>query len=437
MCTRPQYGWTSSSKPEGEIKLLRTTDISKLPVSWNNVPFCDKAPENIEKYQVEMNDVLVSRAGSIGLSYRIKEDDLIDRTVFASYLIRFKPLINPQFVEYYLNSNIYWEYISEFKTGIAIPNVNATKLSDMPFPLPPLAEQQRIATKLDYILPRVEKLKERLQKVPELIKQFRQSVLNAAVTGELAEENHGKIEYSLKEISEYQGGYAFKSKLMSKTGKHQIIKIANITKTGLNLTKFPAFISDKYIKETSRFKILKNDILVSMTGTRNKRDYGYAVLVEEDNHIYLNQRVGRLRPNCEIVNPKYLQLFLNSEEYREFFFKDETGNVNQGNVGSNALKNAIVQLPHLKEQHEIVRRVDALFGIADKLEERLAAISQQVESLGKSVLAKAFHGELVPTEAELAEMEGRSYETAEELLERIKAEKKKLEVERKKHRKRK
>jgi type I restriction enzyme, S subunit len=79
-------------------------------------------------------------------------------------------------------------------------------------------------------------------------------------------------------------------------------------------------------------------------------------------------------------------------------------------------------IPSLEEQHEIVRRVEALFKAADAIEKRVSAASLRAERLTLAILAKAFRGELVPTEAELARREGRTYEPASALLARIKAE---------------
>ena len=79
-------------------------------------------------------------------------------------------------------------------------------------------------------------------------------------------------------------------------------------------------------------------------------------------------------------------------------------------------------LPSLEEQAEIVRRVDALFKLADAIEKRVEAATVRAEKITQAILAKAFRGELVPTEAELARREGRDYEPASVLLERIKAE---------------
>jgi len=86
------------------------------------------------------------------------------------------------------------------------------------------------------------------------------------------------------------------------------------------------------------------------------------------------------------------------------------------------IKNLPTVLPPLAEQQEIVRRVEALFKLADSIEKRVAAASVRAEKLTQSILAKAFRGELIPTEAELARREGRSYEPASTLLTHIKAE---------------
>ena len=80
------------------------------------------------------------------------------------------------------------------------------------------------------------------------------------------------------------------------------------------------------------------------------------------------------------------------------------------------------QLVPLPEQREIVRRVSALFALADGIEAKLAAARKRVDALTQALLAKAFRGELVPTEAELARAEGRTYEPASALLERVRAE---------------
>ncbi len=86
------------------------------------------------------------------------------------------------------------------------------------------------------------------------------------------------------------------------------------------------------------------------------------------------------------------------------------------------VKAVCIALPPVQEQHEIVRRVEALFRLADAIEKRVAAATARSDKLTPAILAKAFRGELVPTEAELARREGRDYEPAAVLLERIRVE---------------
>jgi type I restriction enzyme S subunit len=84
-----QYGWTTKASPYGSVKLLRTTDITKGPVDWETVPFCQENPDHIDKYRLSPGDIVISRAGSVGFASLIGE--VTGLCVFASYLIRFSP----------------------------------------------------------------------------------------------------------------------------------------------------------------------------------------------------------------------------------------------------------------------------------------------------------------------------------------------------------
>jgi type I restriction enzyme S subunit len=225
----------------------------------------------------------------------------------------------------------------------------------------------------------------------------------------------------LSDIAEYQGGYAYKSQAFTSFGNNQVVRIGNVKTGCLNLEAAPVYLPDGVAKETKRFQLLLDDIVISQTGTRYKRDYGYPARINvTEKKLFLNQRVGRLR--CLLGNsPGYLLAWLQTESFRDFFFSDETGNVNQGNVGASALKNAPVALPPLPEQHEIVRRVEALFKLADTIEAQVADATARADKMTQAILAKAFRGELVLTEAELARKEGRDYEPASALLARIAA----------------
>src|SRR5687767_13824377 len=96
--------------------------------------------------------------------------------------------------------------------------------------------------------------------------------------------------------------------------------------------------------------------------------------------------------------------------------------VNQVSINQTDVVTTPVPVPPKLEQDEIVRRVETLFKLADLVEKRVAAATARAEHLTQAILAKAFRGELVPTEAELARRDGREYESAAVLIERVKKE---------------
>ena len=190
VCSTPQYGWTTKANQQGTLHLLRTTDITDGNVNWETVPFCTEEPPDKEKYLLKTGDIVISRAGSVGYSYLIKNPQ---NAVFASYLIRFKPLslIDENYLAFFLKSPDYWRTISKEKAGIALPNVNATKLKQIQVPLPPLAEQHRIVTKLEVLFTQLDAAVDSLKKVQVQLQRYRRSVLKAAFEGELTRKWQG------------------------------------------------------------------------------------------------------------------------------------------------------------------------------------------------------------------------------------------------------
>lgn len=128
-----------------------------------------------------------------------------------------------------------------------------------------------------------------------------------------------------------------------------------------------------------------------------------------------------LRPAPELI-PEFACIYLNSNVGRAHVNAVKVG-IAQGHFNVGSMKTTLLPLPPTSEQQEIASRVENLFALANKIEGRYWAAKKQVDGLTQSILAKAFRGELVPTEAELAASEGRDYETAEMLLERVQSRK--------------
>ncbi|MBV6504892.1 MAG: Type-1 restriction enzyme EcoKI specificity protein [Syntrophorhabdaceae bacterium] len=343
----------------------------------------------------------------------------------GSTILALKPLIiSPKYLFRYLQTQ--YEHINSNPRGTGIPHVDPEIFWSIQIPLAPFNEQRRIVAKLDELLSKVDACKARLDKIPAILKRFRQSVLAAACSGRLTadwREQNGNTEIfeqtTVEAVADFVGGFAYKSPKFLKVGRHQVVRIGNVRPFVPNLMASPVFIPDEIAEQTERFRLLPNDIIISMTGTKYKKDYGYAAIVEEfDRNLFLNQRVARLRCRDKIL-PKFLLYWLQSDAFREFFFAGETGNVNQGNVGADGIRKAPIELPPLSEQKEIVRRVEALFKLADQIEKRYQKAKAHVDKLTQSILAKAFRGELVPQDP--------NDEPAAKLLERIRAEREKQE----------
>lgn len=151
LATSIDYGLTASAtdNPVGP-KFLRITDIQNGKVNWNSVPFCKPSEKEQSRFMLAPGDIVFARTGATtGKSFLI--DECPANSVFASYLIRVRPSerLNPRFLYHYFQTEDYWKQIASRSSGTAQPGVNASKLANLRIPLPPLAEQWRIAEVLD------------------------------------------------------------------------------------------------------------------------------------------------------------------------------------------------------------------------------------------------------------------------------------------------
>ena len=298
--------------------------------------------------------------------------------------------IDTEFLYYFLLSQKDI-FIKKGKGG-AQPNISQAIIKEHDINLPPLPEQQYLSQKLTALWDEVAQTKQRLEAISALLKQFRQSVLADAVTGRLMEIAPRMTKMS--DIAKFQNGFAFNSEDFSKSGEWQVFRLGNIRDGFLFYENKPVFISEKLAKTQEKFIPKVGDSLISMTGTRFKQDYGFACMVEKDEKILVNQRVGRIIPIKDKIIPKFLNLSLRSEQFRQQFFKGETGGVNQGNVGSKHIMSISINLPTLEQQTQIVQKVETYFALADEIETQVKTALEKVNLLTQSILAKAFSGEL-------------------------------------------
>jgi type I restriction enzyme S subunit len=135
--------------------------------------------------------------------------------------------------------------------------------------------------------------------------------------------------------------------------------------------------------------------------------------------LMLSDKTLRLKVDRAVL-PRWVLYWLRSQPGREQIEALATGNQqSMRNISQAGIRSITIRIPPRNEQKVIVQRIEALFVLADRLQARYEKAKAQIDKLTPAILAKAFRGELVPTEAELARREGRVYETAEELLRRV------------------
>jgi len=294
----------------------------------------------------------------------------------------------------------------------AIPGLNRDDAYSVDILIPPLAEQKRIADKLDALLARVDACRRRLDRVPALIKRFRQAVLAAATAGELTADwrDQHKISFNWKtkrlaDVAESRLGKML-DQAKNVGDPTPYLRNINVRWFGFNLTDIQ--VIRVTADERQNLSVRRGDVLICEGGEPGR----CAVWRGDDNVFVYQKALHRLRVGTDVL-PEWICYCLkhaaDSGQLSELF----TGTTIKHLTGI-SLSNFKVELPSIEEQNEIVKRVETLFAFADRLEAHYAAARAQVDKLPPSLLSKAFRGELVPQDP--------TDEPASALLERIRAE---------------
>lgn len=253
--------------------------------------------------------------------------------------------------------------------------------------VPPLDLQKKIVKKIEEMLSQLDDGVETLNKTKEQLKVYRQAVLKEAFDGP-----YEKV--SLSDISSIINGYAFKSKLYSNTGEYVVVKIGNVKQFKFDFSRDFTKTTECTEQIVDKYLLKDGDCVITLTGSRGKRDYGFVVMIDGQRNFLLNQRVAALRFNKEKALPEYFQYYLSSPDYRNQFFSYETGNVGQGNVGIKALYEPIVVCPDIETQKQIVTEIERKMSVCDSIEQTIEMTIQQANALRQSILKKAFEGGL-------------------------------------------
>jgi len=382
--------------------------------------------------------------------------------------------LNNRYVMWFLSIPDFVDYANNNSSGVQLPRISFQKLSCYHIPLPPLAEQHRIVAAVEALFARLDAANARLERVPGILKQFRQAVLAAACEGRLTEDwrvenpnwEDGSVVIS-RIVAERKSQSVIGDKNKGQVIIPQIIQDGNEKyfeippswiwvrfgtvlgeiKNGISIKphndppgapilRISALrardvnLSDcRYLRNSETYiksyRLEDNDLLFTRY-SGSEEFVGICGLVRDikDNVVLYPDKLIRVRFDHQQILPDYAELFYINRFARQIIIDSSKSSAGQRGISGKNIRDLPLALPPLPEQHEIVRRVDALFALADRIEAEVAAARAKTETMRQSILALAFSGRLVPTEAELARREGCEYEPASVLLERICSEKK-------------
>jgi len=344
------------------------------------------------------------------------------------HVLRPMETVAAEWVYYFIRQESFRKQAESEMTGsVGQKRVPVDFLSESEIPLPPLPEQRRIVEKVEALLARVNAARARLARAPALLKAFRQAILSAACSAKLTEEwrhANGVAEEwptrPLQEVIEDLGqGWSPKCDITPVSAEDEwgVIKTTAV--------QAMAFLEDenkglpKALSPRKDLELKAGDLLITRAGPRARAGVSCFVRAVRPRLIVCD-KVYRFRVDRALAHAEFIELVLNAPAMVQTIDTIKTGTSESGMNLTQAKFLALeFILPSLSEQHEIVRRVGTLFGLADTIEARVAAAQKRADALTQAILAKAFRGELVPTEAALAHAQGRAYESAGGMLSRL------------------
>lgn len=400
----------------------------------------EKGLKSCSAVMMPKGTVLLSSRAPIGY-VAIAANPISTNQGFKSFVCQ--PDIMPEYVLYWLR--FVRPLLEKMGSGTTFLEISGSRARQIPILVSPAAEQMLIVAKLEELLPRVNAVRERLLRVKDIVKRFRQSVLVAACSGRLTEDwrktnesgnsaehlldgilkkrlgrqqmfgvrsSEPTCEPDMEQVSDLADGWTVASldqlaclvtsgsrgwaKYYSESGPI-FIRAQDINKDCLLLTDV-ARVQPPSGAEGRRTRVEFGDLLITITGANVTKA---AQVASEMGDAYVSQHVCLVRPVDSSVSPFLFLWILSPLHGRAKLMKDAYGAGKPG-LGLQNIKEMTIALPPLDEQKEIARRVETLFNLADRIQKKVEIELSRTEKMTQAILARAFRGELVPSDAELA-----------------------------------
>ena len=442
------------------VPFLSVKNIRNDSIDFDNCKYISLNDHNqlMKRCNPGYRDILLTKSGTIGRTAVIKTKMEFSLFVSVALLKLKQDLLNPFFTKYYFDYYFSKTNIQQTVKGGVIKNLHLEDINKLPIYLPPLPEQQRIVAKIEELFTKLDAGVAALQKAKALLKQYRQSVLKAAVEGKLTEEwrreNGKRIETASVLLERIQAER--KQRLGSKYKPPKPVDSSNLPDlpdgwvwatwedilsnedgafkrgpfgSSLKKSMFVEsgykvyeqycpinddcsferyFITEQKYKEMESFAVQAGDYLISCSGSLGK----ITQVPSQFKKGIINQALLRVRINTKFYSAPFFMHFFGSPYFQKQLLTNTTGSAIQNLKGVRELKAIPIPLMSIQEQDIIVKEIDRLFSIIDESELIINTELKHSQSLRQSILKRAFEGKLVPQDP--------NDEPVSVLLERIK-----------------
>ncbi|WP_337397493.1 restriction endonuclease subunit S [Phascolarctobacterium succinatutens] len=330
--------------------------------------------------------------------------------------LRFFEIYTPDLFQLYSQT---YQYKNEIRSRINMAvnqvSINQKQLSSLEIPLPPLSEQQRIVERIEELFAKLDEAKERLQEVVDSFAVRKAAILHKAFTGELTQQwrlENGVSDESWEEktIGEICSSLKYgTSKKSSDDGEVVVLRMGNLQNGEIDWSNL-AYTSDE--EDIKKYLLKSGDVLFNRTNSPELVGKT-SIYRGEMPAIYAGYLI-KLDYEKNIVVGDYLNYYLNSSKAKEYYMQVKTDGVSQSNINAKKIGEFEIPLPTLSEQHEIVRLIDDLLARERAAQQAAEQALASIDLMKKSILARAFRGELGTNKASEA--------SALELLKQVMAE---------------
>lgn len=441
---------------DGSIPVLRANNIQERTFDLSDLIHVPSSVVSDTQRIMKGDVVVATSSGSISVVGKAAQAEHDTNAGFGAFcgLLRPSNIIDARYFGHYFSSHAYRTAVSAMARGVNINNLKRDHFQALELPLAPLNEQTRIADKLDAVLARIDACRDRLDRIPAILKRLRLSVLAAAFTGRLTEEFRSAksltpVDVALSKVETPPRPNRYSSRTDAVIDGDYGLAVGNPERDLPEGWKWVALVDiarmeSGHTPSRSHTEYWEGGD-IPWIGIADARDgHGKTITdtYQHTNALGLANSAARLLPSGTVCLSRTASVgyvvrmgtdmatsqdFANwtctsaiNPDWLMYLFVAETDALYRFGKGSThttvyfpELMAFHVSLPPIEEQTEIVRRVEALFAFVDRLEARYNAARAQVERLTPSLLAKAFRGELVPQDP--------NDEPASTLLARIRA----------------